>query len=249
MNIQLVRHSTLFIQYAGYKLLIDPMLSPAGAMAAVPNTANTLSNPLVNLKINIEELLKADAVLLTHTHRDHFDSVAAELLRKDIAFLCQPQDVETIRSQGFQEVTPIEDEFVWNGIRITRTTGQHGVGEIGRLMGPVSGFVLQAPNEPTLYIAGDTIWCEDVAQALTKYQPEVAVVFAGGAEFLQGGPITMTSEDIRQVCLHSPNTRIVVAHMETWNHCFLKRPELKAFVEKHQLQDQVFIPEDGESIH
>ncbi|MDF2961608.1 MAG: metal-dependent hydrolase [Paenibacillus sp.] len=248
MNLQLVRHSTLFIQYGGQKLLIDPMLSPAGAMPAVPNTANTLSNPLVELVIDMAELQQADAVLLTHSHRDHFDSAAADLLRKDIPFLCQPQDIGNIRVQGFQQVIPVEDAVDWNGIRITRTMGQHGTGEIGKRMGPVSGFVLQAPGEPVLYMAGDTVWCPEVEQALSLYKPDVTVVFAGGAQFLEGGPITMTAQDILEVCRHSPKTRVIATHMEAWNHCFLKRPELKEFVGQHQLTEQVLIPHDGETI-
>jgi hypothetical protein len=33
-------------------------------------------------------------------------------------------------------------------------------------MGEVSGFVLQAENEPTLYIVGDSIWVEEVENAI-----------------------------------------------------------------------------------
>ncbi len=39
---------------------------------------------------------------------------------------------------------------------MSRTSGRHGSGQIGEQMGAVSGFVLAAAGEPTLYIAGDT---------------------------------------------------------------------------------------------
>jgi hypothetical protein len=38
--------------------------------------------------------------------------------------------------------------------------------EILAQMGEVSGFVLQAENEPTLYIVGDSIWVEEVENAI-----------------------------------------------------------------------------------
>lgn len=50
-------------------------------------------------------------------------------------------------------------------------------------MGPVSGFVLEAKTEPTLYISGDTVWCPEVKQALHTHNPDVVVCFAGGAQF------------------------------------------------------------------
>ena len=35
-------------------------------------------------------------------------------------------------------------------------------------MGKVSGFVLKYIGQPTLYIAGDTIWCDEVENAIKK---------------------------------------------------------------------------------
>ncbi|NQX39444.1 hypothetical protein SAMN05421820_102179 [Pedobacter steynii] len=46
-----------------------------------------------------------------------------------------------------------------------RTGGQDGVGEIGKMMGIVSGYVIRHEQE-MVYIAGDTIWCDEVKAAL-----------------------------------------------------------------------------------
>jgi hypothetical protein len=61
-------------------------------------------------------------------------------------------------------------------------------------MGRVSGFILKAVGEPTMYITGDTIWCEEVKKALDIYRPEVTIVNAGGARFITGDPITWMRE-------------------------------------------------------
>lgn len=246
MKLQLVRHATLRLDYHTSRILVDPMLSPAGAMSAVPNTPNQRLNPLVDLPMDAAELLDADAILITHTHRDHLDDAAIQLLPKHLPVFCQPEDEEKLKGYGFADVQPIDGEHRWRGIVITRTGGQHGTGEIGRQMGPVSGFVLAGANEPTLYIAGDTIWCSEVERALERHRPDVTVVFAGAAQFLTSDPITMTAEDIHQVAKQAPQSSVIVAHMETWNHCLLSRSELKAFISSKGLADQVVVPENGE---
>jgi hypothetical protein len=49
MQLQLIRHPTLVITIGDLKLLVDPMLSPAGAMDPIANAANQRRIPLVDL--------------------------------------------------------------------------------------------------------------------------------------------------------------------------------------------------------
>jgi L-ascorbate metabolism protein UlaG (beta-lactamase superfamily) len=115
-------------------------------------------------------------------------------------------------------------------------------------MGPVSGFVLRAPEEPTLYIAGDTIWCDEVAKALTDHAPDVVVLNAGAAQFLQDDPITMTSADVISVCQTAPQADVITVHMETINHCGLTRAQLASEVAAAGLSGRVAIPHDGDTL-
>lgn len=246
MKIQLIRHATMLAWYGGVKILVDPMLSPAGSMLPVDNSTNQRPNPLVGLPVHEDKLLAVDAVLLTRTHRDHFDDAAARMLPKYIPVFCQPEDGEKLSGLGFSRVQAIGDTCSWKGIRFTRTGGRHGTGEIGEKMGPVSGYVLQTGGEPSLYIAGDTVRCPEVEKALEDHHPQVTVTFAGAARFLTGDPITMTAEDLCMVCRKAPETRVVAVHLEAFNHCLLTRRELRGFLEKEQLLEQVHIPMDGE---
>ena len=75
-------------------------------------------------------------------------------------------------------------------MRIARTDGVHGP------LGPSPGFVLAADGEPTLYVAGDTIWCDEVRAALDEHAPDVVAVNASGAHFLGGDPLVMTTDDV-----------------------------------------------------
>ena len=249
MQIHFLRHATLVLAIEGLYILVDPMFSPAGAMPPVANAADQRRIPLVDLPLAEVELNymldHIDAALVTHTHRDHWDDRAVELLPKQLPILCQPEDESKIRQAGFAAVLPIPARRQWRGVEVHRTGGQHGTGEIGARMAPVSGFVLRAAAEPTLYLAGDTIWCPEVEQALQDHQPDVVIVNAGAALFLSGGPITMTADDVAQVCRALPPAEVIAIHMEAINHCLLTRSELLARLEEQGLEGRVMIPGDG----
>jgi len=127
-----------------------------------------------------------------------------------------------------------------------RTNGEHGRGTIGEKMGPVSGFVIRAPGEPSVYLAGDTVWCPAVAHALAVERPDVVVLNAGAAQFLTGGPITMDVPDVRAVLDAAPRARVVAVHFETINHCRLSRAALRNALADAGLAGRVAIPADGE---
>jgi L-ascorbate metabolism protein UlaG (beta-lactamase superfamily) len=246
MNIQLIRNATLWLEYGGETILVDPMFSEAGANPPIINTENDRRNPLVPLPVPLETLLNPSLVIVTHTHLDHWDVPAMEKLSKQIPLICQPNDHASMTGRGFQHVNPVDKELRHNNLTLYRTEGRHGTGDIGRAMGPVSGFALQAPGEPTLYLAGDTIYCEEVEAALDAYKPEITVVNAGGARFVTGDPITMTAADIAQVCGHSSHTQVIAVHLEAINHCLETRADLRSRLLKEDLMNRVSIPLDGE---
>ncbi|QHA90823.1 MBL fold metallo-hydrolase [Bacillus sp. N1-1] len=250
MNIQLIRNATLVLHYADKKFLIDPFLSDQGAMPPFPNTANQhLSNPTVGISTSINEIINVDAVIVTHLHPDHFDDKAIEVLPKEIAIFAQnKEDVEVIKGEGFQNVFSLEEESSFENVTLSRTDGKHGAGEILKQTGKVSGIAFSHPNEKTLYVAGDTLFNEDVRTAIQKHKPEIIVVNAGAAQFLEGGPITMTKENVVQTYQEAPDATIVAVHMESLNHCLLTRDELKQFIEEKDLLNKVLIPDDGQTL-
>jgi L-ascorbate metabolism protein UlaG (beta-lactamase superfamily) len=241
MRLRLIRHATLELDYGGRRLLVDPMLDPAEARGPVANTPNDRRNPLVELPEPAEDVAaRAEIVLVTHLHADHLDDTAVELLAGDRPVLCQPEDAEALRGRGFTDARPVEGALELDGIQVARTGGQHGTGEIAEMLAPVSGFVLRAEGEPTVYIAGDTIWCDEVRDALDEHRPDVVVINGSGARFTEGDPIVMTAEDVATVARHVLPARVVAVHLEAINHCLEPRAAL------HDLP--VSVPADGAEV-
>jgi L-ascorbate metabolism protein UlaG (beta-lactamase superfamily) len=240
VRLRLIRNATLLLDIDGRRLLVDPGLDDAGARPPVESTPNQRRNPLVPLPVPAEELVQGlDAVLVTHVHRDHLDATAERLLPRDVPVFCQPEDEERLRGLGL-DARPVATMLEWHGMTIARTGGRHGTGELGVDLGPVSGFVLRAAGEPVVYIAGDTIWCAEVETAIAGHEPDVVVVNASGARFLEGDPIVMTTDDVAEVAKRVPT--VVAVHLEAINHCLETRADVRARV------PAALVPEDGETL-
>ncbi|HEX8854975.1 MAG TPA: MBL fold metallo-hydrolase [Thermoleophilaceae bacterium] len=245
-SITLVRHATLIIEIGGRRLLLDPMLDTPGARPPIDNSPRPRANPLVPLPMPAPRVVRGiDAAAITHLHADHFDGTARELLPPGTTVLCQPEDAPRLVNLGDWELIPVGAELEWEDVRVIRTGGVHGFGELGENLGPVSGFVFVSGRR-RIYVAGDTVWCPPVAEALERYQPTAIVLNAGAARFLEGDTITMDAGDVATVARAAPDAFVMAVHMEAINHCLLTREELREALWQENLT--VAIPADGETI-
>lgn len=232
----LVRNATVLATVDETTFLVDPLFASQGALPPIDNTPNDRNNPLVPMP---DVDLSHDAVIVTHRHPDHFDEAAKDELDADVPLFCQPKEAEAFVEDGFTDVRPVEETASFDGVTLHRTPGRHGHGELAERMGPVSGFVLD--GEETLYLAGETVWYEPVAETLARFDPDSVVLNGGAARFNQGEPITMGVGDVSAV-REATDAAVAVVHMEAINHCLLSREELRSETE------DVLVPEDGERI-
>ena len=258
MNFQQIRNATIKLSYANTTFLVDPMLAPKGAYAGFPDTPRSeLRNPLVDLPIPVSDVLKADAVILTHLHADHWDAAARSLVPRDMPIFTQnEEDATTVRKDGFTDVhvlTEAGTEF--KGTRIFKTGGQHGtdqmfvVPQLKDLLGMAMGVVFQRPGYKTSYVVGDTIWRPEVEQTLTKFKPDVVFLNTGYAQVNgYNGSIIMGKDDMLRAYRFAPEAKVVAIHMEAVNHALLSRKELRDFISSKGMDSQrTMVPEDGES--
>lgn len=259
VQLQQIRNATVKISYGETTFLIDPMLAEKGAYPGFENTYHSsLRNPMVDLPMSEQDVIAGvDAVIVTHTHLDHWDVAAQEFLPKDIPLYAQnPADATLIRTQGFTNVRVLSDKTEFGGVTLSKTGGQHGtdamyaVPKVATALGDVMGVVFEAPGHKTLYLVGDTVWRDEVDQALAQYDPEIIVINAGYAircDFPDHG-IIMGKKDVLRATQTAPEATIVATHMGAINHTALTREELRAYVQKKGIEERVKIPEDGATI-
>lgn len=247
MRVQLIRNATLKMNYASATILVDPYLAPRHSL---PSFTGRSPNPMVELPVPVEEILDGvELVIVSHLHTDHFDSVAKDVLPKDLPLICQPGDEETIRKSGFRDVTPLIDGLTWRGIELIRREGSHGTGAVLEKMGSVMGFSLQADGEPSVYWAGDTVYYAPVERTIRDTGPDIVFTHSCGALW-DGTLIVMDGAQTVATCETAPaRARVVAVHMEALDHATGDRAALRAFADgKGVPARRLLIPADGETL-
>jgi L-ascorbate metabolism protein UlaG (beta-lactamase superfamily) len=249
MNLQLIRNATLRLQYAGRTILIDPDLA---AKHSRPSFTGRSPNPIVDLPVPLDTIVNGlDLLIVSHLHRDHFDAV--EPIPAALPVICQPGDEARIAECGFTHIMPLDDTLEWGGMRLTRTTGQHGTGAVGRLMGAVAGFVFAAPGEPTIYWAGDTILYDEIYAVVNRFQPDIIITHSCGARWPDDSGerqlIVMDAEQTVALAQAAPSSVVIATHMEALDHATISRAELRAAADAASIPaTRLLIPADGEEL-
>ena len=206
MYLQQIRNATIFLYYGGKKFLIDPVLAPKGSWPPFPNSIRQdQNNPLVELPVPVDELLEADAYIITHLHMDHFDEQAQRLLPKDAPIFVQnTSDQIALSKKGFKNLHILNENTSFYGVHLIKTPGQHGKGNILLRSGEVCGIVFCHPTEKTLYVAGDTVWYKGVAETIHRYSPKIIVANAGANRMLNSELLIMGKEDVYELWKAAP---------------------------------------------
>jgi len=250
MIFQQIRNATIKITYQNKVILIDPWLAKKGSLRSIESPdpkKNTIKNPTAELPMSISDIVDdVDVCIITHNHIDHFDEVSINYLNKEIKILVQNNDdLKIIKDLGFNDIELLNSSgTIFDGVTIIQTKGQHGESKESA-EGPVSGAILKGNNEKIVYICGDTIWYNEIAETIKKYQPEVIVLNACDAR-LKSGRLIMNLDDIKEVHEFANDANIIVSHMEAVNHAYVNRVDVKKFVKENNLK-KIYIPDDGES--
>ena len=253
MKIHQIRNATIVVTYNDKRFLIDPWLMPKDFMPGFEGAINSeVRQPRVDLPISIDKIVDVDAVILTHFHPDHFDEFAVSALDKNIPFFVQNEtDLNIIKNFGFNDVRLISESGTdFDGITLYKTQCQHGRREVVKPMCEkigmpydAMGIVFKSDEEKTLYVAGDTIWCDEVRTAIDKFNPEIIVINACGATVLvgEGERLIMDIEDTKSISNYAKNSIIIASHMDTVSHLTVTREDIKALK-----LNNIVVPDDNE---
>ena len=259
MKIHHLRNATFIIESGEIYILIDPMLGEKGSLPPFSFTRfKPLKNPIINLPPNAESVLdKVTNCLITHSqkfgikvlqHTDHLDIPGENFLRSNnIPVATLARDAKVLKKYGLNIQTEME---YWSpkpflSGEITAVPSLHGHSWIHHVMANGAGYFLRLPNEPSIYISGDTVYTQDVERVLIEIKPDIAVMASGTATLDISEPILMPMDELVQFVRNSPGI-VIANHLEALNHCPTTRSQLKQELEKIGLISKVYIPNDGD---
>lgn len=253
-----IRNATGKLTIKNTTFLIDPFLAPKDTYPGFEGTFNYQQRmPIVDLPLSMDNLLSnVTAVVVTHTHLDHWDDTAINAIPKSLPIFVQnTEDKELITSQGFNDVRIIFESLEFNGITLRKTGGSHGTLEmytnpdLAQLLSDAMGVIFEAQDEPTVYLVGDTMWTSDVDKALHRFDPNVIIMNTGYAQILGfEDSIIMGTKDIGRMVVRKPEAKIIAVHMDTVNHTATSREDVRKFIKGNNIEIHVAVPEDGETI-
>ncbi len=212
---------TALLELVGLRLLTDPTFDPAGEEYPTPvYTLHKTAGPA----LQPASLGRIDAVLLSHdNHFDNLDRLGREALASAGTILTTPDGARRLggRATGLAPwqsfALPTGDGRV---LRVIGTPARHG--PAGSERGPVTGFVLVPPGAPpsAVYVSGDTVWYEGVAEVARRFPVRVAVLFMGAARVREVGSahLTFTADEAVEAARAFSEATVVPLHYEGWAH-------------------------------
>jgi L-ascorbate metabolism protein UlaG (beta-lactamase superfamily) len=217
LTLTLIGGPTALLELGGLRLLTDPTFDPPGsyegAVTLTKETAPALPADAVG---------RVDAVLLSHDqHFDNLDRSGREFLAHAGRVFTTPAGAGRVGGKT-EGLAPWQHATVrapsGAALRITATPARHGPVGIEPLSGDVTGFALTFGEGPAVYVSGDTVWYEGVAEVARRFKVAVAILFTGSAEPRGTFHMTMDSNDALEAAHAFPNAKIVAIHNEGWAH-------------------------------
>lgn len=222
----LVGGPTVLIEYAGLRLITDPTFDAPGDYKLPHVTLHKTHGPA----LDVAKVGQVDAVLLSHDqHSDNLDTSGRAFLGKAQRVLTTKIGAQRLggNAQGLAPWATVELNAPHGGrVHVTATPARHGPAGIEPFAGDVVGFVLEAAGAPTVYVTGDTVWYDGVADVARRFKAGIVVLFAGSAQTRGPFNLTMNVNDAIETAHAFPQAAIVPVHCDSWAHFTQDRDDL-----------------------
>jgi L-ascorbate metabolism protein UlaG (beta-lactamase superfamily) len=215
---------TVLLEYGGLTILVDPTFDEPGAYPDPDGSALVKTH---GPGVEARALPPIHLILLSHhEHEDNLDTAGLALVRSGTPTLTTPYAAEALALPSVLGLAPGEST-ARRGFTVTAVPASHGPGDI---VGPVTGFVLQAPDLPSVYVSGDNSELDAVDQVAAQFAPvDVAILFAGAARVPEiDAALTLTSADAVAAARVLGARAVVGVHTEDWEHFSESRADLEA---------------------
>jgi L-ascorbate metabolism protein UlaG (beta-lactamase superfamily) len=103
-------------------------------------------------------------------------------------------------------------------LRVTATPARHGPAGIEPFSGDVVGFVIETDGMRPVYVTGDTVWYDGVAEVARRFKAGVVLLFAGSAQTRGPFHLTMDVNDAIETAHRFADATIVPVHCDGWAH-------------------------------
>jgi L-ascorbate metabolism protein UlaG (beta-lactamase superfamily) len=217
ITLTLIGGPTALIEVDGFRLLTDPTFDVPGTYQLPHVKLEKLSGPA----LSVDSIGEIDAVLLSHDqHSDNLDNSGKHFLPKAKRVLTTEAGAKRLGGQAEGFAPWASSELTKNGrsLTITATPARHGPAGIEPLSGDVIGFVLAPKDSRPIYISGDTVWYDGVAEVAKRFKAGVVMPFAGAAQTRGPFHLTMDTNDTIETARAFPDAVVVPLHTDGWAH-------------------------------
>ena len=228
VTLTLVGGPTVLIEAEGIRFLTDPTFDPPQSYDAGAVQLTKVTGP----SVDPQSLLPVDCVLLSQDQ--HFDN----LDHAGRAFLSQAGRVLTTAAGAGRVGNNSVALETWQSIeisgrksrnlRVTASPARHGPKGIEPISGDVIGFVVtpEGANRRSIYVSGDTVWYEGVAEVARRFDIGLAILFTGAARPRGAFRMTMDCNDAIEAAHAFADAKVITVHNEGWQHFTEHQDEL-----------------------
>jgi L-ascorbate metabolism protein UlaG (beta-lactamase superfamily) len=227
LSITLIGGPTALIEIDGFRLLTDPTFDGPGAYQLPHVKLEKLAGPA----LGADKIGEIDAVLLSHDqHSDNLDHSGKDFLKQAGRVLTTETGAKRLgnHAEGLAPWATAELSKNGKSLTVTATPARHGPAGIEPLSGDVIGFVLSPKASAPIYVSGDTVYYDGVAEVARRFKARVVLPFAGAAQTRGPFHLTMDTNDTIETARAFPDAVIVPVHTDGWAHFRQSAQDLRA---------------------